>query len=847
MAVIVPFIQRRMWMALGISLLVALLAPSSHVPPAWWQGGWRRQQVSSKAQVELLSQLAAVLMPKTPIGELFRSFPSPDRWSGDFLEPDLTAYGVLKDPHAALFVLYDRCHEKREAVARKHEAAALLEYGPPGSHVLHISHANSGRGCKDRVCGISIPPGDTDAVATMLRDLLAQVSCGLGRVLDTTVLARMQLSGQKTCLIFSTAENFTKIVAMLQRTNSEELRDYLVAEGFNHAMIDRMQEIVLLNGFSMEVKLQSKVQQWLDLGHSTSQVAEMIGTSSPSLGCSIQQTLRETTRSLFERGLAQDQATMAITAFPGFMRCRIEQNLRSTVQRLLALGLTSCQVAKAIITSGVSGSAWNSLAVVQWLLDLGLTNAQVAKVVVTYPKFLSSDLDKALKPKVQWLSTLGLTQSQVVKAVAISPEILSCSIEKKLESVVRWLQDVGLNAVQIAKVVAACPKVLGCSLEQNLQPTWKWLLDLGLAEQEVAKTLLRSPSILVSSLEMKLKPTALWLRDFGMNEAQVVKVVTAFPSIFRFNLEHNLRPKAQWLLDMGLSQAQVAKTIATKPQILGCSIEKNLQPTTKWLMKLGLTPHMLAKAIATFPQLLCYSLEHNLKPTAQWLNRSEVAKTFAFHPQCCGFSIDGNLKKKAQWLLDLGLEQHEVAKVIARCPRVLSCSIAKNLQPKVQWLLESGVHKRQLAKMISSFPPLLGYSLSNNLRHKLPLLQGVLGASAAADYVARRPLVLGYSYQRISSRVEVLRVQNETKKLPLAMDLKEEQFLARFVKRSFDSGRDKKAGLCDVVHLGGQLKDQETSVSLHLSVWISYILQPSLPTIKEIEPPEYLIASPCFS
>lgn len=73
--------------------------------PDWWQRGWPRDRVGSMAEAELLSQLAVVLKPRTPIKELFRSFPAPKGWGGNYLEPDLAAYGVLKN--AALFVEYE--------------------------------------------------------------------------------------------------------------------------------------------------------------------------------------------------------------------------------------------------------------------------------------------------------------------------------------------------------------------------------------------------------------------------------------------------------------------------------------------------------------------------------------------------------------------------------------------------------------------------------------------------------------------------------------------------------------------------------------------------------------------
>lgn len=63
---------------LGLPLLTA------SVPPTWWQKGFARKRVGSVAEAELLSQLAVLLMPKEPIEELFRSFPSPEGWGGNY-------------------------------------------------------------------------------------------------------------------------------------------------------------------------------------------------------------------------------------------------------------------------------------------------------------------------------------------------------------------------------------------------------------------------------------------------------------------------------------------------------------------------------------------------------------------------------------------------------------------------------------------------------------------------------------------------------------------------------------------------------------------------------------------
>eukprot|EP00435_Cladocopium_sp_Y103_P043628 s1111_g12.t1 len=88
------------------------------------------------AEVELLAPLAELLMPQTPIAELFRSFPSQKGWGGNYLEPDLAAYGVLKDENARLFVEYDDYwrHQEKEGVKRDQEKNAALLGLPRCSH-----------------------------------------------------------------------------------------------------------------------------------------------------------------------------------------------------------------------------------------------------------------------------------------------------------------------------------------------------------------------------------------------------------------------------------------------------------------------------------------------------------------------------------------------------------------------------------------------------------------------------------------------------------------------------------------------------------------------------------------
>ncbi|CAE7927122.1 Hmgcs1 [Symbiodinium sp. KB8] len=108
----------------------------------WLRSHVRREEQFSASELELMSQLGVLLMPDHPIEELFRRFEGSGRfWSG--LEPDLVAYGVLKEPEAALFMEYDGYwrHANRYGYKKdKEKNAALFSVGPPGSWVIRIGH-----------------------------------------------------------------------------------------------------------------------------------------------------------------------------------------------------------------------------------------------------------------------------------------------------------------------------------------------------------------------------------------------------------------------------------------------------------------------------------------------------------------------------------------------------------------------------------------------------------------------------------------------------------------------------------------------------------------------------------
>ena len=488
-----------------------LAVPVAYVP-AWWRRGWPRGRVGSLAEAELLSELAVLLMPRADVGELFRSFPATKGWRGHSLEPDLAAYGILKDRNAALFVEYDgfwRHGEKEGIVKDQKKNEALLAYAPEGSFVVRITHTLR----KPLVVGHTIwitaqtwRQGDELSLGKALRSTLKLLATGLRQVLRPSVLKLIHRTLTKDPWSFSVkGQKFVgKAAALAGKNSSAEVSNYFAAQGFCQQDIELMNHVIQLHSQSIEGNLGPKIQWLLELGLSSQQLAK------------------------------------AVAARPQILGYSIEQNLKPTVE---------------------------------WFLDLGLDSQQIAKAVAAFPQILGYSIEQNLKPTVEWFLDLGLDSQQIAKAVAAFPQILGYSIEQNLKPTVEWFLDLGLDSQQLAKAVAAFPQILGLSVEQNLKPTVEWLRDLGLSSQQLAKAVAARPQILGYSVEQNLKPTVEWLRDLGLDSQQIAKAVAAFPQILGLSIEHNLQPKSVLLKDY-FSLEQVATLIAVCPRVFSYSYRR---------------------------------------------------------------------------------------------------------------------------------------------------------------------------------------------------------------------------------------------------------------------------------
>eukprot|EP00439_Symbiodinium_sp_Y106_P014479 s8097_g2.t1 len=407
--------------------------------PLWWRKGRPRTVHRSYAEVELLSRLAELLMPGEIIGELFRDFPveKSELWGRPWLCPDISAFGVLKEEGAALFVEYDGCFRHSEPQVRQRDerkTEALLAYAPAGSRVLRLGHVGRGLRATDASIEATVAEwraGGSSSLNNALHQATGILLTNLEGALDHEVRERLQAyQGAEPQPDLDKARKFVHEAVLTRDVETKKANMLAVLEG--ELLLSALAIKALENRF-------------------------------PSIwGVSIKSRLKPVVEWLERVGLRRKQVAKVVAVFPQVLGCSIDGNLKPTVA---------------------------------WLEDVGLSRQQVAKVVAGFPSVLGCSIDGNLKPTVAWLEDVGLSRQQVAKVVAGFPQMLGYSIDSKLKPTVAWLEDVGLSRPQVAKVVARFPQVLSCSIQNNLSPKLL-LLQQFFSKEDICSMIVYLPQML---------------------------------------------------------------------------------------------------------------------------------------------------------------------------------------------------------------------------------------------------------------------------------------------------------------------------------------------------------------
>ena len=193
-------------------------------------------------------------MPGMPLEQMFRNFKSPAGWGRNYLEPDLTAFGLLKHEHAALFVEYDGYYRHATKEGMEKDAlknAALLQIAPAGSFVIRIGHTGRSQ-LKESVLWVRVNSwrrGDRLLLTRALKKALEETVLRLQHALHQDVHRSLKahfLDKERPLVISQSVQDFCKAaIAEGKGNTTEEIASHLSAAGFEHGDIHRLQQRAL--------------------------------------------------------------------------------------------------------------------------------------------------------------------------------------------------------------------------------------------------------------------------------------------------------------------------------------------------------------------------------------------------------------------------------------------------------------------------------------------------------------------------------------------------------------------------------------------------------------------------
>ncbi|KAJ6831720.1 putative mitochondrial transcription termination factor family protein [Iris pallida] len=278
----------------------------------------------------------------------------------------------------------------------------------------------------------------------------------------------------------------------------------------------------------------------------------------------------------------------------------------SLVQYLIdSCGLSPESASKACVHLHKARSPSDPDSILRFLKQAGFGDAHVAKLVSKDPRFLYTNLDKTLKPKLASLQDLGLSGPEIADLVSESPCLLwSSDLRTRLQF---WQSLLGTNE----NLLKACRRnsyLLSTSIAGRLMPNLSLLRERGVSDCQIANIVLRIPRLVTRTPEMF---GALLVRaeELGFSSASSGGFLRALRCV-ACNTKEAFDAKCELLKSLGWSEADVVSVIKKHPMLFNLTEENIRQKMGFFAEEVGFEISYLLNN----PVMFTLSLKRRLRP-----------------------------------------------------------------------------------------------------------------------------------------------------------------------------------------------------------------------------------------
>ncbi|KAL3640775.1 hypothetical protein CASFOL_015743 [Castilleja foliolosa] len=237
----------------------------------------------------------------------------------------------------------------------------------------------------------------------------------------------------------------------------------------------------------------------------------------------------------------------------------------------------------------------------------GFSNSQLEKILTYRPRYLSSNLEKVIKPKLKVLRDFGFSANETADIISKSPSILYCSADNRLIPSLAVLEGLLGSKSEVARLLRVTGWFLVTDLRKTLVPNFEFLKSCGVNVDRMItfmrifpRLLLQKPEILESFVE---KVDSMGVKKGSGMFIYAVRVIS---SMNKEAWEIKLRT----FRDLGFSENDITRVFRHAPMVFSVSAEK-IMKITKVLVGTGKYD---MGCILNSPTSLLYSVETRYGP-----------------------------------------------------------------------------------------------------------------------------------------------------------------------------------------------------------------------------------------
>ncbi|MFQ6666307.1 hypothetical protein Gotur_032706, partial [Gossypium turneri] len=227
-----------------------------------------------------------------------------------------------------------------------------------------------------------------------------------------------------------------------------------------------------------------------------------------------------------------------------------------------------------------------------FLENHGFSQTQIANLIKRQPRFLLSDTEKTLLPKLEFLYSMGFSRPELAKLLSSHPHLLKYSLKKQIIPSFNLLRDLFQSDDKTIKAIKRFAGILVNYSKSYLYPNMNVLRGIGVPESNILMLLNRHPRTFLYS-PVRLKEIVEEVKGMGIDSStkKFLVAVLALRSMSKSTLEKKFDVYRRW----GWSDQEIREAFQRYPPCIAVSEDKIMAIMDFLVNKMGYNSTLIAK------------------------------------------------------------------------------------------------------------------------------------------------------------------------------------------------------------------------------------------------------------